>query len=82
MAQRYEPKTAFAHFIHEFEETVIALLLGVMTMITFANVILRPSFPFVDIFNIVLGATVDHQEPLGGLAVPPRTLGAPSTTPT
>ena len=44
MAQRYEPKTAFARFIHEFEETVIALLLGVMTMITFANVILRYGF--------------------------------------
>ena len=44
MAQRYEPKTALARFVHEFEETVIALLLGAMTIITFINVVLRYGF--------------------------------------
>jgi C4-dicarboxylate transporter DctQ subunit len=44
VAQRYEPKTALARFVHEFEETVIALLLGAMTIITFANVVLRYGF--------------------------------------
>jgi C4-dicarboxylate transporter DctQ subunit len=44
MAQRYEPKTALARFVHEFEVTVIALLLGAMTIITFINVVLRYGF--------------------------------------
>jgi C4-dicarboxylate transporter DctQ subunit len=44
MAGRYVPKTALARFVHEFEETVIALLLGAMTIITFINVVLRYGF--------------------------------------
>ena len=41
MASSYEPKTPLGRFVNELEETVIALLLGVMTLITFINVVLR-----------------------------------------
>ena len=44
MASSYEPKTPLGRFVNELEETVIALLLGVMTLITFINVILRYGF--------------------------------------
>jgi C4-dicarboxylate transporter DctQ subunit len=44
MASSYEPKTPLGRFVKELEETVIALLLGVMTLITFINVILRYGF--------------------------------------
>jgi len=41
---RYAPETTLGRWVHEFEETVIALLLGVMTLITFANVVMRYAF--------------------------------------
>ena len=41
---RYEPRTRLARFVHTFEENVIALLLGLMTVLTFTNVILRYFF--------------------------------------
>ena len=44
MSQRYEPKSVFGGMIHELEETVIALLLGLMTLVTFANVVVRYGF--------------------------------------
>ncbi len=44
MASSYEPKTPLGRIVHELEETVIALLLGVMTLITFTNVVLRYGF--------------------------------------
>ena len=44
MASAYEPRTPLGRFVHELEETVIALLLGAMTIITFANVVLRYGF--------------------------------------
>lgn len=40
----YQPKSRLAHLVNEFEETMIALLLGMMTLITFANVIARYGF--------------------------------------
>ena len=40
----HEPTTGFGHFIDEIEETSIAILLGLMTLITFANVIARYVF--------------------------------------
>lgn len=40
----FTPKNAFARFIHNLEETVIAFLLGMMTLITFINVVLRYGF--------------------------------------
>lgn len=44
MAVRYAPKTVFGGMIHELEETIIAILLGLMTVITFANVVVRYVF--------------------------------------
>lgn len=44
MATKYVPKGPVSRAIHEFEETFIALLLGLMTMVTFANVVLRYAF--------------------------------------
>jgi C4-dicarboxylate transporter DctQ subunit len=44
MAAPYEPKTHLGHFVHELEETAIAAILGIMTLITFANVVLRYGF--------------------------------------
>ncbi len=43
-ASRYEPKGTFGRFIHTFEETAIAVLLGLMTLVTFVNVVLRYVF--------------------------------------
>lgn len=44
MSHAYRPKSRFAHYVNEFEETVIALLLAAMTIITFINVVLRYGF--------------------------------------
>ena len=38
------PKTKFGRVINEIEETLIAVLLGLMTLVTFANVIARYVF--------------------------------------
>lgn len=44
MSGKYEPASGFGRVVHEFEETVIAVILGLMTAITFANVVLRYVF--------------------------------------
>ncbi|MBN2905611.1 MAG: TRAP transporter small permease [Rhodobacteraceae bacterium] len=44
MSASYRPKSALARAVHAFEETVIATLLGLMTMVTFVNVVLRYVF--------------------------------------
>ena len=44
MSTRYAPQSRLGRFVHEFEETFIAILLGAMTLITFVNVILRYVF--------------------------------------
>ena len=41
---KYEPKSSFAKFVHEFEENAIAATLGIMTLLTFVNVIRRYVF--------------------------------------
>ncbi|WIV51784.1 TRAP transporter small permease [Marivivens sp. LCG002] len=41
---KYEPKTKLGRFVHEFEENAIALMLGLMTALTFINVIRRYVF--------------------------------------
>lgn len=41
--QRKQPGR-LGHFVNEFEETAIAVLLGLMTIITFTNVVLRYGF--------------------------------------
>lgn len=44
MAERYEPTGRFGRAIHTLEETAIALLLGLMTLLTFVAVVLRYIF--------------------------------------
>jgi C4-dicarboxylate transporter DctQ subunit len=44
MAHRYEPRTLYARIVHSIEETLIALLMGLMTVITFINVVMRYVF--------------------------------------
>ena len=44
MATQYNSTTMFGRFVHEFEETAIAVILGAMTIITFINVVLRYVF--------------------------------------
>ncbi len=44
MAHPYEAKTGLGRIVNEFEETAIALILGMMTIITFINVVLRYGF--------------------------------------
>lgn len=44
MAHGYEPRGPFSRFVNELEETAIAGLLGVMTLLTFINVVLRYLF--------------------------------------
>lgn len=44
MSAHYQPQTALGRFVNEIEETAIALILGVMTIITFVNVVLRYGF--------------------------------------
>ncbi|WP_417605731.1 TRAP transporter small permease [Primorskyibacter flagellatus] len=44
MSAHYQPETALGRFVNEIEETAIALILGVMTIITFVNVVLRYGF--------------------------------------
>ena len=44
MSQSFKPRTKVGQFVHEIEETVIAILLGLMTLIPFVNVVLRYGF--------------------------------------
>ena len=44
MSTQFEPKTALGRMVNEIEETAIALILGLMTIITFVNVVLRYGF--------------------------------------
>lgn len=44
MSSAYKPKTALGRVVHEAEETIIAVILGAMTLITFGNVVLRYGF--------------------------------------
>ena len=41
---RFTPKTPFGRVVHSFEETAIAVLMGLMTLVTFVNVIMRYGF--------------------------------------
>ncbi|MEO0822700.1 MAG: TRAP transporter small permease [Pseudomonadota bacterium] len=44
MSQRYVPRTPLGRVINEIEETLIAAILGMMTLITFVNVVARYVF--------------------------------------
>lgn len=41
---RYQPRSAFARAVHILEESLIAVILGLMTLVTFANVVMRYVF--------------------------------------
>lgn len=41
---RFQPTGPIGRFVHQFEETAIAVLLGLMTLVTFINVVLRYGF--------------------------------------
>ncbi len=49
---RYVPRTAVSRFIHSFEEYAIAIMLGLMTMLTFTNVVLRYVFNSLNIWSL------------------------------
>ncbi len=44
MSGKYTPKGPIGRAVHGFEETAIAVMLGLMTMLTFVNVIMRYVF--------------------------------------
>ena len=44
MSSHDQTESAFGRFVNEFEESAIALILGLMTLITFGNVVLRYGF--------------------------------------
>ena len=44
MAHSYEAETLLGRIVNEIEETAIALILGLMTILTFINVVLRYGF--------------------------------------
>jgi len=44
MSGRYEPETTLGEVVNSIEETLIALILGLMTLIQFANVVARYGF--------------------------------------
>ena len=44
MSHSHKPSTKIGHIVNEIEETTIAILLGLMTLITFVNVVLRYGF--------------------------------------
>ena len=48
----YTPRSAFGQFVHNFEESAIAVMLGLMTIITFTNVILRYVFNSMVIWGL------------------------------
>ena len=44
MSGGYQPKGLFGAVVHTIEETIIAVLLGLMTLVTFINVVMRYGF--------------------------------------
>ncbi len=44
MSSKYVPASGLGRFVNDFEETAIAVILGLMTLITFVNVVLRYVF--------------------------------------
>lgn len=49
---RYEPRSMIGKVVHELEETAIAVLLGLMTILTFVNVIMRYVFNSMVIWGL------------------------------
>lgn len=53
---RYQPRTGFGRIVHGFEEGAIAVLMGLMVVITFVNVVLRYLFNASLIWGIEITA--------------------------
>ena len=51
-SHRYVPRTAAGRFVNALEETILALILGAMTILTFVNVVLRYVFNALNIWNL------------------------------
>ena len=49
---KYEPQSGLGRFIHTFEENAIAVALGLMTLLTFVNVVLRYAFNSAIIWSL------------------------------
>ena len=49
---RYVPRSALGRIINSFEENAIAIMLGLMTMLTFTNVVLRYVFNSLNIWSL------------------------------
>lgn len=49
---KYQPRSAFGRAVHSFEENAIAIMLGLMTLITFVNVIMRYVFNSLVIWGL------------------------------
>ena len=58
MSQRYQPRDRLGLAVHGFEENLIALILGLMTVITFVNVIMRYIFQTSLIWGLELTLTL------------------------
>jgi C4-dicarboxylate transporter DctQ subunit len=58
MSAKYAPRTAFGRAVNSFEETGIAVLLGLMTLVTFTNVVLRYVFNSSIIWGLELSLTL------------------------
>ena len=43
-SSRFQAKTPFGRFINTYEETALAVIMGLMTLVTFINVVLRYGF--------------------------------------
>ncbi len=43
-SRRYTPKSALGRIVNTFEETALAVIMGLMTLVTFINVVLRYGF--------------------------------------
>ena len=65
---QYQAKTAIGHAVNELEELIIAGLLGLMTIITFINVVLRYGFNSMIIWGLEVVAILFAWLVLFGIA--------------
>ncbi|NDK33407.1 TRAP transporter small permease [Rhodovulum sulfidophilum] len=68
MSGAYRPRTALGRAVHSVEETVIALLMGLMVLVTFFNVVLRYVFNDSLVWSLELTLTLFAWLVLFGIA--------------
>jgi C4-dicarboxylate transporter DctQ subunit len=68
MSSGYKARTPLGRVVNELEETIIALLLGAMTLLTFANVVLRYGFNSSIIWSLEVVLTLFSWLVLFGIA--------------